>query len=111
MTETVPADQIETIVGLPRHLWNHLGRAVSSEQRVYILHSAGCLAYTPDLTKCPWSIALDRGIDPDRWPEDVPVLLVIGLGGELLARCPEHGIPDCSPLLNGCTRLTQKDNR
>jgi len=21
-------------------------------------------------------------------------------------RCPVHGIPDCSPLLNGCTRLT-----
>lgn len=21
-------------------------------------------------------------------------------------RCPEHGIPDCSPLLNGCGRLT-----
>lgn len=21
-------------------------------------------------------------------------------------RCPEHGIPDCSPLLNGCSRLT-----
>lgn len=22
------------------------------------------------------------------------------------ARCPEHGRTDCSPLLNGCTRLT-----
>lgn len=20
--------------------------------------------------------------------------------------CPEHGIPDCSPLLNGCSRVT-----
>ncbi len=22
--------------------------------------------------------------------------------------CPEHGIPDCSPLLNGCGRLTSE---
>lgn len=22
-------------------------------------------------------------------------------------RCPVHGIPDCSPLLNGCSRVTQ----
>lgn len=24
------------------------------------------------------------------------------------ALCPVHGIPDCSPLLNGCSRLTAK---
>lgn len=23
--------------------------------------------------------------------------------------CPTHGIPDCSPLLNGCSRLTNPD--
>jgi hypothetical protein len=22
--------------------------------------------------------------------------------------CPEHGIPDCSPLLNGCSRLVEQ---
>ena len=26
-------------------------------------------------------------------------------------RCPVHGIPDCSPLLNGCSRLTAPDSR
>jgi hypothetical protein len=24
-----------------------------------------------------------------------------------IPRCPEHGIPDCSPLLNGCSRVNR----
>lgn len=24
----------------------------------------------------------------------------------ITVRCPVHGIPDCSPILNGCSRLT-----
>lgn len=62
MSERVPTDRIEEIVGVERHATEHYGRAVSTEQTVYILHSQECKDTTPDLRKCPFSIALDRGI-------------------------------------------------
>lgn len=78
MTHLVPADRIERTVGAPRHPTRHLGRAVSDEQAVYILHSAECLKGFPDLRACPYSLALDRGIHPSQWHEDRPVVLSIG---------------------------------
>lgn len=77
MAERVPADQIERIVGATRHPTDHIGRAVSAEQKVYILHSAECYGTTPDLRRCPFSLALDRGINPREWIEDEPVVLRI----------------------------------
>lgn len=44
MTERVPADEIENIVGRKRSVKDHYARAVSAEQTVYILHSRECLA-------------------------------------------------------------------
>jgi hypothetical protein len=73
MSSLVPATDIERIVGVERHQTEHYARAVSKEQTVYILHSADCLRTTPDLRECPWSLALDRGIDPDEWVQDAPV--------------------------------------
>lgn len=67
MTDLVPADQIEQIVGARRHPLAHLGRAVSSEQVVYILHSQQCLDSGIDLRSCGYSRALDRGIDLADW--------------------------------------------
>ena len=90
MSEIVPADQIERIVGIRRHDTLHWGRAVEAEQTVYILHSKNCKASTPDLRMCSFSIALDRGIDgPKTWPEwrdviDRPVLLKIDEEGYLM---------------------------
>ena len=82
MTHPVSSDQIEAIVGVPRHPTDHVARAVSAEQKVYILHSMLCLSlYHPDLTKCPFSLALaDEGIDPDEWIEDVPTPVVLTPG-------------------------------
>lgn len=75
MSDHVDADKIEQIVGLPRHQHMHFARAVSVEQRVYVLHSAVCRASTPDLRDCEYSVALDRGIDKKLWRHwwDVPV--------------------------------------
>lgn len=43
MTEIVPDPKIQQIVGVYRHDTLHYGRAVTAEQRVYILHSRECL--------------------------------------------------------------------
>ncbi len=61
--ERVPADKIEEIVGVSRDPVTHWGRAVSEEERVYILHSAECRASMEDLLECEYSRALGRGID------------------------------------------------
>lgn len=83
MTERVPSAEIEGIVGRRRHPTNHYARAVAAEQTVYILHSRECLLTTPDLRDCPFSLALDRGIDLDYWVEDVPLRVNVS-GGYLL---------------------------
>jgi hypothetical protein len=77
MSDLVPTDQIEEIVGAKRHTFKHIGRAVSSEERLYILHSELCLLYNEDLRECRFSRALDLGIDPEGWREymDRPVVL------------------------------------
>ena len=62
MTDLVDPDEIETIVGVKRHPIRHWARAVHAEQTVYILHSQACRESTPDLRDCPYSHALDRGI-------------------------------------------------
>ena len=80
MTERVPADEIENIVGRKRSVKDHYARAVSAEQTVYILHSRECLDMNADLRECPWSLALDRGIDLDEWVEDVPLTVYVRSG-------------------------------
>lgn len=77
MTECVAASEIEGIVGAKRHPEDHLGRAVSAEETVYILHPDDCREFFDDLRDCPFSKALDRGIDGLRWSgfEDRPVRL------------------------------------
>jgi hypothetical protein len=79
MSRLEAADKIEGIVGAKRHATDHLGRAVSAEQRVYVLHSAECVASGIDLRKCQYSEALDLGIDLGVWADhqDVPVKLLI----------------------------------
>ena len=82
MSDLVPADQIEDIVGAKRHPLHHLGRAVSTERTVYILHSQRCKDSGIDLRDCVWSRALDRGINEDEWRDcqDRPVVLHVWLG-------------------------------
>lgn len=85
MAELVPMEEIEEIVGQKRHTTCHYGRAVSAEKTVYIMHSRRCLASTPDLLECEYSVALDAGIPADRWRgfEDEAVVLYVE-GGQLL---------------------------
>lgn len=71
MTDLVPAPDIEEIVGASRHATDHLGRAVSVQRTVYVLHSAECRQLHDvgdrDLRNCPFSIALDHGIVDEDW--------------------------------------------
>ena len=73
MSDLVPAEDIEGIVGVPRHATEHWARAVSAEQTVYILHSHKCLDSGIDLRDCRFSLALDNGIRQNEWIEDEPV--------------------------------------
>jgi hypothetical protein len=79
VTELVDPAEIETIVGVWRHPVDHVARARSAEQKVYILHSVACVSVTADLRECPFSVALDRGIDLEVWKdlEDRPVTIEI----------------------------------
>ena len=79
MSRLESARTIEAKVGAKRHPTEHLGRAVSVMQRVYVLHSAECVASGIDLRTCAYSIALDEGIDLNVWKgwEDQPVQLTI----------------------------------
>lgn len=88
MSNLVPNDQIERIVGHDRHSAHHLGRAVSAERTVYILHPESCPEADGDYRLCPWSLALDNGIRIESWHghEDHPVILSIRPDGEGVVR-------------------------
>ena len=83
MSTHVPADEIEAIVGIKRQSRLHFGRAVSAEEVFYILHSAECRNSTPDLRDCPFSVALDSGIDPDEFRQDTAIPLGVDDDGYL----------------------------
>jgi hypothetical protein len=135
VSELVDPTGIEAIVGVSRHATEHYGRAVSAEQRVYILHSAECRDSGRDLRECPFSIALDRGIEHDlprpgwRSVQDRPVRLEIAAGYlvpdfetyraalvEAIAQelCRTSGIPDkpcntCQTRAEGVADILERD--
>lgn len=80
MSNLVPREDIERIVGASRDQSWHIAKAVRAEQTVYILHPHTCLALHDDLRDCPCSQALDWGIDPDEWVEDVPLYVRVEEG-------------------------------
>lgn len=98
MTDLVPADDIERIVGAARHRKVHYGRAVSAEETVYILHSRQCRDSGIDLRECRFSVALDRGIDRRMWngKQDAPVLLGIW-SGQLIPIALAKGVDGAGP--------------
>lgn len=73
MSRIESADKIEGIVGAKRHSTLHVARAVSAEQRVYVLHSRECIERiterSSDIRLCPFSVALDEGIDLGPWQD------------------------------------------
>ena len=91
MSDLVDPTEIEQIVGAKRHPLRHIGRAVSEEETVYILHSGRCKASGNDLRGCPYSRALDMGIALDVWDEweDRPVVLGLDRPGLIPLR-PAH---------------------
>lgn len=90
MSEQVPAEDIERIVGIQRHATRHYANAVSIEQTVYILHSERCKALNVDLRDCLFSHALDNGIDLAVWEgwQDQPVRVTINRSQRLIPTVP-----------------------
>lgn len=79
--EVVDPTKIEEIVGIERHSMAHYGRAVSSDQTFYILHSQMCLDSGRDLLGCQFSIALAEGINPQTWSSALDRPVRIGFDG------------------------------
>lgn len=95
MSSLVPSDQIEELVGAKRHPTHHQARAVSAEQVVYILHGQQCLDSGIDLRDCPYSLALDEGIDLDRWEHFQDQAMFVALEDWRLV--PDEGDEDWRP--------------
>lgn len=93
MTDLVPTEDIERIVGARRLPAHHVARFNSEDQRTYILHSIECFEEEPDLRECDYSLSLDWyglwGIDDDLpedgydWPEDTPIVVTLDEDGFL----------------------------
>ena len=64
---------------------------VTAEQRVFILHSQECRDTYPDLRECPYSLALDRGIELTAWRglEDRPFVVGISVLSQRLVPVSE----------------------
>lgn len=96
MSDIVDGVEILKIVGAYRHETQHIARAVSEEQKVYILHSATCVDSDSDLRECMYSKALDNGIDPSDWSdcEDRPMVVIVNRrgGGGLNRLVPVRGV-------------------
>lgn len=85
MSDLVPREQIEQIVGVKRDPGWHYGRAVSNEGMFYILHSQACLDTGLDLRQCPYSLVLSNGgVEEDDWARclDTPVQMIIEHGSK-----------------------------
>ncbi|WP_152185604.1 hypothetical protein [Segeticoccus rhizosphaerae] len=86
MSDLVDGCDIERIVGTKRHAWRHYARADSKDRTVYLLHSQECLDRGRDLRECPFSLALDEGVDEFVWAgvEDQPVRVTTNINGLLI---------------------------
>lgn len=77
---------IEKIVGAERHPTEHIGRAVSEEQQLFILHSVECVESlamrTSDLRQCPFSLALDDGLNAEEWADSQDAAVHLALTDE-----------------------------
>lgn len=87
-------DEIEHIVRAKRHPTKHLGRLVSENETIYVLHSAECVAALEDLRDCRYSLAIGRS-GSARWEavRDRPVVLSIVTHGDLSGLVPVGDAP------------------
>lgn len=81
MVSVVPADEIETIVGTRRKAQQHIARASSQDEQIYVLHSALCVKRR-EITECAYTQALDNGINMEVWEDhqDEPVEVMVSNG-------------------------------
>lgn len=86
MTRTEDPDKILEIMGVERHPTRHYARAVTADQRIYILHSQACVNQHEDLRDCGISMALDGMLD-----ESVRPLFDWELDKLLSVRLIQHG--------------------
>ncbi|MFB7890316.1 hypothetical protein ACFCZ3_19920 [Cellulosimicrobium cellulans] len=106
MADLVPPGRIEEIVGACRHDTKHLGRAVSAEKRVYVLHSWACIDSGIDLRECEFSRALDATrVRPEEWPFDVAIALGIADGALVVTGGGNHVF-----IAGSCTRCGCDDH-
>ena len=96
MTDLVPADSIEQIVGVRRDPFLHIARAIPadlapssqdpSKGTIYLMHPTNCpmrLLNRP-LTECRFSHALDVPFPEEHLPYDEPVVVLVGHRGQLI---------------------------
>lgn len=94
MSRLVDPGSVEDLVGVKRHLERHYAEARSKPREVVILHARMCKERYPDLRDCPFSMALDQGIDEAQWPEDLPVVLAhpFMTDGHLMPGTPDGAV-------------------
>lgn len=106
MADLVPADRIEEIVGARRHDTKHMGRVVSAEKRIYVLHSRACVDSGIDLRECEFSRALDATqVRPWEWTPDVAMALDVDDGTLVAAVGGNHVF-----IAGSCTRCGCDDH-
>jgi hypothetical protein len=87
VSELVDPDEIERLVGCERPLLGHAGRLVDGT--FYILHSKLCKDSGQDLRRCAYSLAMDKGPDPDvEWPQGPQFLAISVKTGKLFPTLP-----------------------
>jgi hypothetical protein len=86
VTTLVDPSEIERIVGRKRSNLLHYARLISEDGMFYIMHSLQCVEFEKDLRECPYSLALDEGVDPEVWRGwiDKPAVLIDIQDGRLV---------------------------
>lgn len=82
MTDLVDPDEIEGIIGFPRHGRLHLAIHDTGGGEVYVMHSQACVDSGIDLRDCEFSLALDDGVARG-FPGDRAVIAQVCYDGRL----------------------------
>ncbi|MBS3177722.1 MULTISPECIES: hypothetical protein [unclassified Pseudoclavibacter] len=93
MSDLVPQDAIEIIVGAERHEALHIARMVSGEEVIYVLHSRSCLVTREelkiDLRECPYAKTTDKGLKLEDWKDCSDRAVVVRIVNQRLKPAPE----------------------
>ena len=84
MSNKVDPNQIEEIVGTKRNRKAHIGKFVSEEDKVYIMHSRECVVAHEDLRQCKFSLAMDTGLPEKAWNKYADKTVLLGIMKDFL---------------------------